>query len=184
MEVGRRTGNWEAIERLIEDLAEREGYVECVYFFDGSSAAAGDRRQPRARRGCARFRTPSARPRGSSTAPGTRPALQEKHAVLTPLHLSPLGRPHHHRRRAGAGRQGRRGSASSASTSTSATGPGSRDRAGRARRVRRPHSALRRRSAGAASTGWPAFGAAGRGREGRPCWRPGASCTPSREPDG
>src|SRR5215203_5465030 len=34
-EVRRRLGNWESIERLLEDLVHRQPYVECLYFFDG-----------------------------------------------------------------------------------------------------------------------------------------------------
>jgi methyl-accepting chemotaxis protein len=34
-EVRRRVGNWEAIERLLEDLVSRQGFVECLYFYDG-----------------------------------------------------------------------------------------------------------------------------------------------------
>jgi hypothetical protein len=33
--VRRRLGNWEAIERLLEDLVHQKAYVECLYFFDG-----------------------------------------------------------------------------------------------------------------------------------------------------
>jgi methyl-accepting chemotaxis protein len=33
--VRRRLGNWEAIERLLEDLVHQQPYVECLYFFDG-----------------------------------------------------------------------------------------------------------------------------------------------------
>ncbi|HYG65477.1 MAG TPA: methyl-accepting chemotaxis protein [Thermoanaerobaculia bacterium] len=33
--VRRRLGNWEAIERLLEDLVHQKAFVECLYFFDG-----------------------------------------------------------------------------------------------------------------------------------------------------
>ena len=52
-EVRRRLGNWEAIERLLEDLVHRQPFVECLYFYDGRRRADGaggqppDRRRPR-----------------------------------------------------------------------------------------------------------------------------------------
>jgi hypothetical protein len=36
--VRRRLGNWEAIERLLEDLVHQKPYVECLYFFDGKGS--------------------------------------------------------------------------------------------------------------------------------------------------
>jgi methyl-accepting chemotaxis protein len=53
--VRRRLGNWEAIERLLEDLVHQKPYVECLYFFDGKGsqvaltvnrAVVGDREVP------------------------------------------------------------------------------------------------------------------------------------------
>jgi len=39
-QVARRAGNWEAIERLLEDLVHQQGYVECLYFYDGMASQA------------------------------------------------------------------------------------------------------------------------------------------------
>jgi methyl-accepting chemotaxis protein len=33
--VRRRLGNWEAIERLLDELVHQKSYIECLYFFDG-----------------------------------------------------------------------------------------------------------------------------------------------------
>src|SRR6185436_12737486 len=35
VEVRRRLGNWEAIERLLNEQVQRKPYVECLYFYDG-----------------------------------------------------------------------------------------------------------------------------------------------------
>ncbi len=46
-EVQRRLGNWEAIDRLLYELIQRQRYVECLYFFDskGSQVAITVNRQ-------------------------------------------------------------------------------------------------------------------------------------------
>jgi methyl-accepting chemotaxis protein len=38
--VARRLGNWEAIERLLEDLVHQQGFIECLYFYDGAANQA------------------------------------------------------------------------------------------------------------------------------------------------
>ena len=83
-EVRRRLGNWEAIERLLEELAHRTSYVECLYFFDGrrhQNALAvnrqliGDREVPGA------VKTGE----GFADRPWYKAAVREGHTVLTPL---------------------------------------------------------------------------------------------------
>ena len=39
-QVARRVGNWEAIERLLDDLVHQQGFVECLYFYDGKAGQA------------------------------------------------------------------------------------------------------------------------------------------------
>jgi hypothetical protein len=92
-EVRRRLGNWEAIERLLEDLVHRQGFVECLYFYDGrrgqtalvvNRQIVGDREVPGA------VRTGE----GFSDRPWYKSAVKEGHTVLTPLFNSLLsGRP-------------------------------------------------------------------------------------------
>ncbi|HTG35953.1 MAG TPA: methyl-accepting chemotaxis protein [Thermoanaerobaculia bacterium] len=92
-EVRRRLGNWEAIERLLEDLVHRQGFVECLYFYDGrrgqtalvvNRQIVGDREVPGA------VRTGE----GFSDRPWYKSAVREGHTVLTPLFNSLLsGRP-------------------------------------------------------------------------------------------
>ena len=36
-QVRRRLGNWDAIDRLLGELVNQQGYVECLYFYDGKS---------------------------------------------------------------------------------------------------------------------------------------------------
>jgi methyl-accepting chemotaxis protein len=88
-EIGRRTGSWEAIERLVTDFAGRESYVECVYFFDGATQQlaiavnrqlAGLREIPQAIRSA----------EGFLDRPWYRSALQERHAVMMPPYTSLL----------------------------------------------------------------------------------------------
>jgi methyl-accepting chemotaxis protein len=92
-EVRRRLGNWEAIERLLEDLVHRQGFVECLYFYDGrrgqtalvvNRQIVGDRDVPGG------VRTGE----GFSDRPWYKSAVKEGHTVLTPLFNSLLsGRP-------------------------------------------------------------------------------------------
>jgi methyl-accepting chemotaxis protein len=81
-EVRRRLGNWEAIERLLSDLVQRQPYVECLYFFDGKGgqvaltvnrAIVGDREIPPAVRAG----------EGFAERPWYRAAVAEKHTILT-----------------------------------------------------------------------------------------------------
>ena len=92
-EVRRRLGNWESIERLLEDLVHRTPYVECLYFFDGqrnqnaltvNRQLIGDREVPAA------VRTGE----GFAERPWYKAAVREGHTVLTPLFNSLLsGKP-------------------------------------------------------------------------------------------
>ena len=92
-EVRRRLGNWEAIERLLEDLVHRQGFVECLYFYDGrrgqtalvvNRQIVGDRDVPGA------VRTGE----GFSERPWYKSAVREGHTILTPLFNSLFsGRP-------------------------------------------------------------------------------------------
>ena len=83
-EVRRRLGNWESIERLLEDLVHRQTYVECLYFFDGrrnqtalvvNRQIVGDREVPAAVRNG----------EGFAERPWYKAAVREGHTVLTPL---------------------------------------------------------------------------------------------------
>jgi methyl-accepting chemotaxis protein len=88
-EVGRRLGNWESIERLLEDLVHRQPYVECLYFFDGrrnqtalvvNRQIVGDREVP-----------PGVKTgEGFAERPWYKAAVQEEHTILTPLFNSLL----------------------------------------------------------------------------------------------
>jgi methyl-accepting chemotaxis protein len=88
-EVGRRLGNWESIERLLEDLVHRQPYVECLYFFDGrrnqtalvvNRQIVGDREVP-----------PGVKTgEGFVDRPWYKAAVQEEHTILTPLFNSLL----------------------------------------------------------------------------------------------
>jgi len=92
-DVRRRIGNWEAIERLLEDLVHRQGFVECLYFYDGrrgqtalvvNRQIVGDREVPGA------VRTGE----GFSERPWYKSAVREGHTILTPLFNSLFsGRP-------------------------------------------------------------------------------------------
>jgi methyl-accepting chemotaxis protein len=88
-EVRRRLGNWEAIERLLEDLVHKQPYVECLYFYDGKAGqvaitanrqVVGDREIPASVRAG----------EGFSDRPWYKAALQEKHVILTPQFTSLL----------------------------------------------------------------------------------------------
>ena len=88
-EVRRRLGNWESIERLLEDLVHRQPYVECLYFFDGrrnqtalvvNRQIVGDRDVPAA------VKTGE----GFAERPWYKAAVHEGHTVLTPLFNSLL----------------------------------------------------------------------------------------------
>ncbi len=88
-EVRRRLGNWEAIERLLEDLVQRHGFVECLYFFDGKRSQTaltvnrqivGDREVPPAVKSG----------EGFAERPWYKAAVQERHTILTPLFNSLL----------------------------------------------------------------------------------------------
>jgi methyl-accepting chemotaxis protein len=88
-QVRRRLGNWEAIERLLEDLVHRQAFVECLYFYDskgGQNALTvnrqilGDREVPPAVRAG----------EGFEDRPWYRAAVQEGHTILTPLFNSLL----------------------------------------------------------------------------------------------
>jgi methyl-accepting chemotaxis protein len=83
-EVRRRLGNWEAIERLLEDLVRKQSYVECLYFFDGrrnqtaltiNRQIVGDREIP-----------PGVKTgEGFAERPWYRAAVREGQTILTPL---------------------------------------------------------------------------------------------------
>ncbi|HEY2294335.1 MAG TPA: methyl-accepting chemotaxis protein [Thermoanaerobaculia bacterium] len=87
--VRRRLGNWEAIERLLEELVHRQGFVECLYFYDGrrgqtalvvNRQIVGDREVPGA------VRTGE----GFSERPWYKAAVKEGQTILTPLFNSLL----------------------------------------------------------------------------------------------
>jgi methyl-accepting chemotaxis protein len=88
-EVGRRLGNWESIERLLEDLVRRQPYVECLYFFDGrrNQTALVVNRQIVGNRD-----VPAAVKTGEGFAerPWYKSAVHERHTILTPLFNSLL----------------------------------------------------------------------------------------------
>ena len=87
--VRRRLGNWEAIERLLEELVHRQGFVECLYFYDGrrgqtalvvNRQIVGDREVPGA------VRTGE----GFAERPWYKAAVKEGKTILTPLFNSLL----------------------------------------------------------------------------------------------
>ncbi|HEY4563832.1 MAG TPA: methyl-accepting chemotaxis protein, partial [Thermoanaerobaculia bacterium] len=87
--VRRRLGNWEAIERLLEELVHRQGFVECLYFYDGrrgqtalvvNRQVVGDREVPGA------VRTGE----GFAERPWYKAAVKEGQTILTPLFNSLL----------------------------------------------------------------------------------------------
>jgi len=87
--VQRRLGNWEAIERLLEELVHRQGFVECLYFYDGrrgqtalvvNRQIVGDREVPGA------VRTGE----GFAERPWYKAAVKEGQTILTPLFNSLL----------------------------------------------------------------------------------------------
>ncbi len=88
-EVQRRLGNWEAIDRLLQELIQRQPYVECLYFYDGKGGQValtvnrhivGDRDVPPAVKSG----------EGFSERPWYKAATQEEHAILTQLFESLL----------------------------------------------------------------------------------------------
>jgi len=88
-EVRRRLGNWEAIERLLEELVGRQGFVECLYFFDGKGSQTalvvnrnlvGDKEVPPAVKSG----------EGFADRPWYRAATRENRTVITPLFNSLL----------------------------------------------------------------------------------------------
>ena len=88
-EVRRRLGNWEAIERLLEELVNKQAYVECLYFYDGrrnqnaltvNRQIIGDREVP----GAVRVGE------GFSERPWYKAAVREGHTIMTPLFNSLL----------------------------------------------------------------------------------------------
>jgi methyl-accepting chemotaxis protein len=88
-QVRRRLGNWEAIERLLQELVQRVSYVECLYFFDGrrhqtaltvNRQIVGDREVPAAVRNG----------EGFAERPWYKAAVREGHTILTPLFNSLL----------------------------------------------------------------------------------------------
>jgi len=88
-EVRRRLGNWEAIERLLEELVHRTPYVECLYFFDGGrsqNALTVNRQLIGARDVPAAVKTGD----GFAERPWYKSAVREGHTVLTPLFNSLL----------------------------------------------------------------------------------------------
>ncbi|HEX9942614.1 MAG TPA: methyl-accepting chemotaxis protein [Thermoanaerobaculia bacterium] len=83
-EVRRRLGNWEAIERLLDDLVQRQSYVECLYFFDGrnnQTALTVNRQIVSNREVPAAVRTGE----GFAERPWYKAAVREGHTILTPL---------------------------------------------------------------------------------------------------
>jgi len=88
-EVGRRLGNWESIERLLEDLVHRQPYVECLYFFDGrrnQTALVVNRQIVGGREVPSGVKTGE----GFADRPWYKAAVQEEHTILTPLFNSLL----------------------------------------------------------------------------------------------
>jgi len=88
-EVRRRLGNWEAIERLLDELVNQQQFVECLYFYDGKGGQValvvnrqiiGDRGVPAAVRSG----------EGFNERPWYKAAVQEKYPVLTPQFVSLL----------------------------------------------------------------------------------------------
>jgi hypothetical protein len=82
--VARRLGNWDAIERLLGELVERQPYVECLYFYDGKAGQValtvnrqliGDREVPIGVRAG----------EGFGDRPWYEAAVRERRTVLTPL---------------------------------------------------------------------------------------------------
>lgn len=83
-EVQRRLGNWEAIDRLLQELIQRQSYVECLYFYEAKTGQValtvnrqivGDREIPPAVKAG----------EGFNERIWYKAATQEEHAILTPL---------------------------------------------------------------------------------------------------
>ena len=88
-EVQRRLGNWEAIDRLLQELIQRQPYVECLYFYDAKGGQValtvnrhivGDREVPPAVKSG----------EGFSERIWYKSAAGEENAILTPLFESLL----------------------------------------------------------------------------------------------
>lgn len=88
-EVRRRLGNWEAIERHLDELVSGQPFVECLYFYDGKAGQValtvnrqivGDREVPAAVRAG----------EGFSDRPWYKAAVQEKYPILTSRFISLL----------------------------------------------------------------------------------------------
>ncbi len=88
-EVRRRLGNWEAIERHLDELVSGQPFVECLYFYDGKAGQValtvnrqivGDREVPPAVRAG----------EGFSDRPWYKAAVQEKYPILTSRFISLL----------------------------------------------------------------------------------------------
>jgi methyl-accepting chemotaxis protein len=84
LQVRRRLGNWEAIERLLGDLVHQQPYVECLYFYDGRGGQValavnrqliGERDVPIGVKAG----------EGFSERPWYKAAVGERRTVLTPL---------------------------------------------------------------------------------------------------
>lgn len=88
-EVQRRLGNWEAIDRLLQELIQRQPYVECLYFYDAKGGQValtvnrqivGDREVPPAVKAG----------EGFSERIWYKAAVAEENSILTPLFESLL----------------------------------------------------------------------------------------------
>jgi methyl-accepting chemotaxis protein len=88
-DVRRRLGNWEAIERLLEELVNRQPFVECLYFYDGKAGQValtvnrqiiGEREVPVAVRAG----------EGFNERPWYKAAVQERYPILTAKFVSLL----------------------------------------------------------------------------------------------
>ncbi|HXO20235.1 MAG TPA: methyl-accepting chemotaxis protein [Thermoanaerobaculia bacterium] len=89
LEVKRRVGNWEAIERLLEELVHHQAFIECLYFYDGKGSQValvvnrnlvGDKDVPPAVKAG----------EGFAERPWYKAATKEGRTVLTPLFNSLL----------------------------------------------------------------------------------------------
>jgi methyl-accepting chemotaxis protein len=89
LQVRRRLGNWEAIERLLLDLVHQQSFVECLYFYDGKGSQValtvnrhliGDRPVPAAVKAG----------EGFSERPWYKAAVLDGKTILTPVFNSLL----------------------------------------------------------------------------------------------
>ena len=88
-EVRRRLGNWEAIERLINEQVQRKPFVECLYFYDGKGGQVA-LTVNRQLVGHGEIPAPVKAGEGFAERPWYKAAVQEKHTILTPLFNSLL----------------------------------------------------------------------------------------------